>query len=180
MKITLKSGEIFEGTVQDFFVFYRNYNNKKLIDILYTNYKRRSKTGSAVAIHKTRDGLIIFTATPDQQISIDSAMEIDGDFFNININDFNCDNKIERCIMSYNNLSFDVVIDKNQTTNENVFITEINLVDNSIPSDVSKILLLAESLAKPLISTTLKAISIFINGHSSELSLKNYGYTRFE
>ena len=188
MKITLDSGEVFEGTVEEFKLFYKKYQNQKLIDIIFENDSRKSLRKSndsvwsnkAVVVCKINEDIITLTVSEKQTICISTLMVIGENHLFLNIENFNSNNRNEKIVINCNDVAFNISIDKHQTTRDDIFILESIIAENAEKyGDNLEISSLGKKLAKPIILTTLNVLNSFMERHSSDLSMKKFGYLNF-
>lgn len=199
MKVTLPSGQIFEGNIEEFKEYMDTHSeiymdmiargkNKQLIDIISKNDPRNLSAPESKLTNKTtcvlsinEDMSVVLNVSETQEIRVYFLTTIDEANLLLIIDNFNSNRTKEIINFSYNQKSFSFVIDKEKTTNEEVFLLETKFTEDEEiwKNQLSNVLLNIEKVAKFLILNTLKTLNKFIIHNSSSLSLKDFGYINF-
>ena len=188
MKLVLASGHVFEGAIEElkelknikpeWFTYPAEYNHR-LLDIVARNDPSKSVSDdfqedvSCVLELDQWTKMSISTSKSKVNILIVNVLSVD---ISLLLLDFNSDRIVEHFDFDFRDRAFKIIIDKQRSTADSIFIVELSEYFKDTPDDLASI----KELGEHYIRLILTVLNSFIKQNSYNLSLKNFGYINFE
>lgn len=153
-------------------------NNEVLKEILLSRLPAKRRT---FPIKIDEKGIILFRITKHENINIHAMCEISDSIVMVEIEDYNSSPEYELFQISYNLISFNILVNKKETTRENPSVITCYFVDNEEGFNISNSNSLEEviSVGKLIISLILLTIEKFIKSISTSYTMEEFGYINF-
>lgn len=199
MKLILPSGYQFEGTVEELKLlketkpelFTKNpkiSNNQKLVDIIVKSSPQTHTETDTISKNTNNcfltmdNGIMGISVSNTQDIGINFMIKSeDNDCIMLYIKEFNSNEFTEHITFSFNQANFSIIIDKKQTTKENICILDFksdcdyNVWKSMLKPQLSQ----TTELAKLCIRMSLLMFDGLLKSKSIDLTIRDFGYTHF-